>query len=336
MLKIGLIGAGAIAQNAHVPALAGKEDIEVAAVADVAQANRREAGERLGCARLYDDYRRLLDEPDIQAVDVCLPHFLHEEVTLAALDAGKSVLLEKPIALTLEQADRMIAAARDKKRKFFVSLNQRFEPAHRKLKEILESGVYGRPFLVLAPVIGDEFSRMNIEDNWKGRWDRAGGGALVDTGTHIIDLMLWWFGRPKTVSCQYGRFRVQHDCKGDDNICVVLGYEDMLANITVTYTARSDPWTEHKHVYFPGDSVHVTLDPVRPVLHGKDKQPPEPLDLDEPVAGLGGSVTLSVRHFLDCIQGKAQPAYGPEAARDALEVILAAYRSADEARTINL
>jgi len=333
--KMGLIGAGAVVRGAHVPLLKERQDLDVVAVADPVEENRKAVGEVLGCGALFDDYRRVLDHPEIQAVDICLPHFMHEEAVLAAFDAGKDVILEKPIAITLCEADRMIAAALDKGRRFYVSLNQRFCPAHRKVKAILDSGEYGRPFLVLTHVIGDEFARMNDAASWKGSWDRAGGGALGDTGTHVIDLMLWWFGRPQTVSCQWGRFLVEPETKADDNVCVTLGYPGMLAEVVVCYSALSDPWTEDKHIYFRDDSLHVKIDIEQPLSHGRSKEAPEVIEL-EPVLPnwWTHSVSRSLNHFIDCLQGRAEPAYGPEAARETLEIILMAYRAAEERKTL--
>jgi predicted dehydrogenase len=202
MLKIGIIGAGAVVQGAHVKAFQGRRDVEVVGIADPNEAYRARVGASLGCSRLYEDYRRLLDDRSVQALDICLPHFMHEGVVIEALSAGKDVLLEKPIALSLDQADRMMGAATKSGRQFFVALNERFFPAHRELKRIIDSGEHGRPFLALAQIVGDELTRMNDPSSWKGDWSKAGGGALIDTGTHIMDLMLWWFGRPRSVACQ--------------------------------------------------------------------------------------------------------------------------------------
>ncbi|HOZ48159.1 MAG TPA: Gfo/Idh/MocA family oxidoreductase [Candidatus Hydrogenedentes bacterium] len=336
MLNLGIIGAGAVVQGAHVAVIKAAGDVEVVAVADPVEPNRRAIGDALGCSKTSEDYRSVLDDPKVQAVDICLPHFMHERVVLDAFEAGKDVLLEKPIALTLDEADRMIAAAATHGRQFYVSLNQRFYPAHRRLKEILNSGEYGKPFLALAQLIGDEFARMNVREGWKGTWDRAGGGALADTGTHIIDLMLWWFGRPKTVSCHYGRFMVEPDNKGDDNVCVTLGYDGMLADVVVSYSAISDAWTEYKQVYFPKDSIHITMAPEHPMLHGANKQPHQPVPVEAPANWWTSSVGASVAHFLECLAGKAEPWFGPEAARDTLEIILLAYKAANEGRTLGV
>lgn len=336
MLKLGLIGTGGVVLAAHVPPLQARQDVQVVAIADGLETNRIAAGDALGCAARFDDYRHVLDIPEIQAVDICLPHHLHEAAVLDAFAAEKDVLLEKPIALNLEQADRMMAAAKQYGRKFYVSLNQRFYPAHQRMKEILVSGEWGRPFLALTRVIGDEFARMNDPVHWKGSWDCAGGGALADTGTHIIDLLLWWFGRPRTISCQWGRLLVEPEHKGDDNVLVTLEYPGLLANILVSYSAQSDPWSEHKEVYFRDDSIHITMAPDTAMWHGRGKQPLEPVSLAPVENWWTYSVGASIDHFLDCLQGKAAPAFGPEAARETLEIILLAYQAAKEARTLTV
>jgi len=204
-LNIGIIGAGGVFQNAHRGAYEVRDDVRIVCIADPLAAHREAAGDQTGCCALHEDYRRVLDSAEVHAVDVCVPHHLHAQVALAAFDAGKDVILEKPIALTLDEADRMMAAARAAGQHFYVALNQRFYPPHRKLKEIVESAAYGRPFLVLSQLIGDVYTRMNDEGHWKGSWDCAGGGALADTGTHAVDLLLWWFGRPKAVSLSWSR-----------------------------------------------------------------------------------------------------------------------------------
>jgi predicted dehydrogenase len=336
MLRIGIIGAGGVVQKAHVRAFRARRDVRVCGIADPSEADRARAGAAVGCDRLTDDYRRILDDPAIDAVDICVPHYLHECIVLEALDAGKHVLLEKPIALTLEQADRMIGKASSRNRQFHVALNERFYPAHQTLKAMIDSGEHGRPFLAVAQIVGDELARMNDGQGWKGDWTKAGGGALMDTGTHVVDLMLWWFGRPKWVSCQWGRFVVQKNNKADDNVALTMGYDDMLVDIVVSYACASDPWREDKQVYFRDSSVHVTMDPDTPISVVRGKEPPRPIGTTPMASWWEDSVSAGVCHFLDCLLGKAAPAYGPEAARDALEIILLAYRAARERRTMAL
>lgn len=336
MLNMGIIGAGLVFQNAHMKAYESRSDVRVCGVADPVEAYRQQAGARLRCDAQFEDYRHVLDNPEIQAVDICLPHHMHEEAVLAAFDAGKDVLLEKPIACALDAADRMIAAAQRKGRRFYVALNQRFYPAHRMVKELVDSGQYGPPFFAVAHVFGNELPRMREPDNWKGTWDRAGGGALADSGTHVVDLLLWWFGRPKRVGCHWGRYAVEAPNKADDNAAVTLEYEHMLAQIAVSYSTVSDPWRESKWIYLRDASLHLHFDPDKPILIGRDGQPPQAMASETLSSWWDGSVAAGIHHWLDCFQGKATPLFGPEAARDTLEVITLAYRAAAEERSITL
>ena len=115
-----------------------------------------------------------------------------------------------------------------------------------------------------------------------------------------------------------------------------LGFSSMPADVVISYSCKTDPWRETKQVYFPDASIHVTTAPEDPILIGKDRAPLVPLDTEPMASWWHGSVVAGVNHFLDCLVGKAEPDYGPEAARDALEAILLAYRAAEEGRTIEI
>lgn len=336
MLRMGIIGAGLVFQHAHARAYENRGDVRIAAVADPNETYRETVANRFPGAAKYADYRRLLEDPAIDAVDICLPHGMHERAVLDALSAGKHVLLEKPIAIALDEADRMIAAAKAANRQFHVALNQRFYPAHLKVKELMDGGELGPPFFAVAHVFGNEFDRMNAPENWKGTWDVAGGGALADSGTHVLDLLLWWFGRPKRISCQWGRFLVVPDNKADDNVAVTLGYNHMLAEVAVSYTVRSDPWRESKWLYFRDASLQLHFDPKAPILLARNGDAPTPVPLDVPENWWDTSVQAGIGHWLDCFLGKAQPAFGPEAARETLEIVLLAYESARLGRTLDV
>lgn len=336
MLNVGIIGAGLVFQGAHLRAYLEREDTAITAIADPMAAYRDAVGKSFPEAARYDDYHRLLERPEVQAVDICLPHFLHEEAVLAAFEAGKDVILEKPIAVTVAQADRMIAAAARANRQFHVALNQRFYPAHRRVKEAMETGEFGRPFFAAAHVFGNEFPRMNDPENWKGTWEGSGGGALADSGTHVIDLLLWWFGRPKSVSCHWGRFVVEAENKADDNAIVTLEYDHMLAEVVVSYSVLSDPWRESKWIYCTEASVQMHFDPEQPLLVAKAGQPPQSLPVAAMPQWWNESVCAGVHHWLDCIQGKATPLFGPESARDVLEIIALAYHAAEEKKTVEV
>jgi len=336
MLKVGVIGAGSVMRAAHAGAYEGRDDVRVAAIAEPVAEWRQALGERLGCDVFFDSYEELLARADVDAVDICLPHWLHGPTVMAALNAGKHVILDKPIALSLAEADEMIATAKAKDLKFFVALNQRFHAPHREMHAICAGGTEGQPFLAIMHVLGDEFANMNNPGHWKGDKEKAGGGALLDTGTHIFDLSRWWFGRPKTISCQGGRFVVEPENKAEDNVIVTLGYDHMMVNLLVSYTACSDPWTEDKAIYFRDASYHLSFDPDRALRKVTGKGAGEPIAVQAEEAWWSASVSACVSHFLDCILGKATPEYGPEAAREVLELLELAYTAMREGRTVEV
>src|SRR6185312_3879961 len=130
-LKVGLIGAGTIANSAHLPAIAHlHEELELVAVADVRLESAEKAAKAYGAEAWYSDYRELLARPDIDFVDICTPEFLHHEQVTAAADAGKHIHCEKPMSPTVAEADSMIEAARRNGVKFMIGHSRRFTPRY--------------------------------------------------------------------------------------------------------------------------------------------------------------------------------------------------------------
>ncbi|MHB1190534.1 MAG: Gfo/Idh/MocA family protein, partial [Armatimonadota bacterium] len=153
-LKIGLIGAGDVARSAHMPSYAANPKVEVVAVADPNTDAAQALAGHFGIPKVTENYHDILDDPEVAAVDLCVPHHLHYGMALDALNEGKHVILDKPIALTTEEADRMIEAARELGLWLLVVLNQRYMPIHRMVREYLSDGKIGKPFLVNALVTG--------------------------------------------------------------------------------------------------------------------------------------------------------------------------------------
>ncbi len=336
-LQVGVIGTGAVAVH-HMSAYAACPATRVVALASIDAVRRDAFAAGFEIAKVTDDYRAVLDDKEIDLVDICLPHDLHHRVVLEAVQAGKHIILEKPIALTIEQADEMIDAAERGGRRFFVSLNQRFVPSHRKAKELIDSGVLGKPFLGIGVIIGDEYARMNEPNNWKGTWNRAGGGALADTGTHVVDLMHWYFGEATAVVACVERLVVEAENKADDNACGIIEFESgAVASIVVTYSALGSPWTETKEIVGTKGSIKFTSSGDSPVYHyaGK-KSDPRLIEVERVTEWWGSSVQAAVRHLVDCLVNDKVPEVTPHHARRTLKTILALYESARAGKRIEL
>ncbi|MHB0998708.1 MAG: Gfo/Idh/MocA family protein [Armatimonadota bacterium] len=329
-LKIGLIGAGDIAFYAHMPSFEKNPKVNVAAVADSRLGVAEALAEKFGIENVYADYRELLNDQSINTVDVCVPHFLHHQVVMDALNAGKNVILEKPIAMNLEEADQMIETAKERGVKLFVALNQRFLPIHSKVKEMLENGQIGKAFLVNMVIVGNVMGQLNDGTHWKNTWELAGGGVLFDTGTHIVDIMRYWFGEPTSVVASLKRLMSAPDNKADDNACVIFEYDnDLIVNMTVSYTVENEAWSEKKFVYGSNGNVSLINEAAVPMFYLHNSEP-ELIDVEHNANWHSWSVDRGLTHLVDCILGEAEPLVTAEDARNTLKAILGAYESSEK------
>jgi len=335
-LTVGVIGAGDVAQAAHMPSLAKNPKVELVAVADVDMLAAKSAAERFDIPKVVADYHEIVDDPSINVVDICVPHYLHYEITMNALNEGKHVILEKPIAITLEQADRMIETAHELGLWLLVDLNQRYLPIHQKVKEFIDDGTLGTAFLVNAMVMGDVLQLMNDPYSWKGTWDRAGGGAFLDTGTHVVDLLQYWFGVPTAVTATLKRLITSQDNKADDNAAVTFEYnDDLVCNVVVSYTVGQEPWSEKKFICGTNGDISMTNEAAVPmylVQNGTARV----VEVDHRADWWPWSHDLALRNFVEVILEGAEPLVTEEDARAALKTVLLAYQSAKEGKRVEI
>lgn len=186
-VRVGIIGLGRSGWDIHGRALDGREDFRVVAVADVNEARQQEARERFGCAA-YGDYHDLLANPGVELVVNATQSFMHAPVAIEALRAGKHVLVEKPFATSLEEADAMVAAARESGRILTGFQNRRLDPDFLKVREVIESGVLGEVYQVRVGRYG--YARRR---DWQ-TLRKFGGGQLNNWGPHLVDQALVLLG----------------------------------------------------------------------------------------------------------------------------------------------
>jgi predicted dehydrogenase len=190
-LRVGLIGAGMIGRL-RAEALRKTPSLRLAAVADLRSDLARAAAKRAPAARLHEDVHSLASDPDIDAVIVATPPDSHEELGLACLAAGKHVLCEKPLAATLQGAERLVAAAEKADRRLATGFNLRYTRAAMLARRLVDGGAIGKLDHIRAfhgHPGGDEFTHDWIRDAGV-----TGGGTLMDNGIHLIDLSRWFLG----------------------------------------------------------------------------------------------------------------------------------------------
>jgi predicted dehydrogenase len=198
-VRVAIIGCGGIANGKHIPGLTKLDNVEFAAVCDIVEERAIAAAEKIGTSgiRVYTDYKELLKDDTIDVVHVCTPNKSHSYITIDALEAGKHVLCEKPMAKTSAEARAMLETARKTGKKLTIGYNNRHRPDSVHLKKICERGDLGEVYYAKAHAI-----RRRAVPTWGVflNEDEQGGGPLIDIGTHALDLTLWLMNNYKVKS----------------------------------------------------------------------------------------------------------------------------------------
>lgn len=198
--RIGIIGCGGIANGKHMPALKNQKNAEMVAFCDIVLERATEAAEKFGTsdAKVYENYEELLNDATIDIVHVCTPNDSHADISIAALEAGKHVMCEKPMAKTAADARRMVEAAKRTGKKLTIGYQNRFRSDSQYLKRLCSDGELGEIYYAKAHAI-----RRRAVPTWGVFLDeeKQGGGPLIDIGTHALDLTLWMMDnyKPKAV-----------------------------------------------------------------------------------------------------------------------------------------
>lgn len=348
-LRFGIIGAGGIAR-AHASALRELADVaELVAVADVIPAAAEAFGQRFGVQAYggQDAISRLLARPDVDAVSLATPSGLHSEQAVQALDAGKHCLSEKPIAITLEQADAMIAAQRRSGKALGCVFQGRYTPAAVIVKRAVEEGRLGRIVHANAYLKWYRDQAYYDAGGWRGTWAMDGGGALMNQSVHQVDLLQYLAGPVAAVKGYYGS--LAHRIETEDAAVAAIRFrngalgtiEGMTNAVPNAYTRVEVYGTEGSAWIVDGELTHY---------YSRSEAPPAK-EGERPVTNLAPSVLEAwqaehpgwrtghvavfadfIRHVLD---GKDAPIPAVEA-RKALEIILGVYRSSREGGEVEL
>ena len=189
-IRIGIIGCGGIANGKHMPGLRSIENVEMVAFCDIIEEKAQQAAKDYGTedAKVYTDYKKLLEDKTIDVVHVCTPNRSHSFITVDALEAGKHVMCEKPMAINSEEAKKMLDAAERTGKKLCIGYQNRYRPEMLYLKKEAEDGTFGDIYYAKATAL-----RRRAVPTWGVFLDaeNQGGGPLIDIGTHALDLTLW-------------------------------------------------------------------------------------------------------------------------------------------------
>ncbi len=318
-IRIGLIGAGGIA-GAHVAGYKRNPDTVVfAAVADPVTENARKRAEGTD-AQLFTDYRTMLREADIDAVDICLPHHLHRDAIVAAAEAGKHVLCEKPLCLTAAEAADISEAVEASGITVMCAHNQLFLPAVTYAKRLITEGILGRIFEVrTTDSFYNDFTPSSM--GWRADARLSGGGELMDTGYHPAYLLLHLAGGvPVEATAMLSRHRLEF-MDGEDSAQVLVRFDNgVQGSLSTSWAFQPSGNTEKFSVVGELGSLYSDGTSLTFQLRGQD-----------PVTRVFDEVhefAAEVEHFADSLIRNARPLHTHKEGIEVLGIILAAYESA--------
>jgi UDP-N-acetyl-2-amino-2-deoxyglucuronate dehydrogenase len=331
----GIIGTGTIAA-VHADAIALLPDARLSAVTDVAAGAAAAFAAARGCAA-EPSLDALLARRDVEVACVCVPSGLHAEVGVRAAKAGKHLVVEKPIDVTLDAADRLIAAAREAGVTLTVISQHRFDPGVIELKRLIDDGALGA--LVLGEAATKWYRTQAYYDSapWRGTW-AMDGGALLNQGIHYVDLLRWCMGPPAEVTAVCAT--QAHQIEVEDTSLAIVKFASGAVGTIMATTAAFPGFPQRLEI--TGTEGTVTVEDgqiVRSALRSADaSRSPGPASAAaaDPAAVDAASHAAQIADLLASVNEGRQPAVSGTSGREALEIVRAVYESSRTGRPVTL
>lgn len=329
-LRVAVIGCGSIAKNRHLIEYSQNPNVELVAVCDIVEERVNQTAEQYN-ATAYTNYEDILKLEDVDAVSVCLPNYLHAPVSIAALNAGKHVLCEKPMATSREEGRQMIEAAEKNNKKLMIAHNQRFVPSHQKARALIESGEIGKiySFRTAFGHGGPEGWSADGENSWFFRKDEAFIGAMGDLGVHKADLLRYLLGEEFVEVASMIETSAKDFADVDDNaVCILKSESGIIGTLAASwaYTAGEDNATI---IYGEKAILRLEDDPNYSLVVQYANSEVVKYELGAIQSNEAGGQTTShtINHFVDAVLNDEEPLINGEEGLKSLEVILASLES---------
>lgn len=222
-LNVSIIGCGNIF-DMHAKPIYDNDYVDLVSVVDIDKSRAAKASDFYGC-KYYTDYIKMLHEDKADAVHICTPHYLHSEMAIHALNHKKHVLIEKPMALTLNDADKIIEASKKNNRKLGVCLQNRYNKTSKIIKQKIENGQSGRILGAKAFLTWHRDKEYYESAKWRGTWKEEGGGLLINQAIHTLDLLRWFMGDIKSIRGSIHTQQLQDYIEVEDTAQALLSFE---------------------------------------------------------------------------------------------------------------
>ena len=343
-IRIGLIGAGNIAQNAHIPAYLKQKDVELVAVCDLNENRAKEVAAKYQIKHVPKTIEDLVALDDVDAVSICTWNNAHARAALAAVKAGKHVLCEKPMAMTVAEAQAMRDAAKGTGKVFMLGFVNRFRDDSLLIKTMADAGKFGDIYFARAGWL----RRRGTPLGWFTDVSKSGGGPVIDIGVHVIDLTWHFMGKPEPVSVSatthypLGDYKTKGIGRWEafDTDNLIFNTEDSAAgtirfangasmNFEVSWAVNMKETGIYSYLF--GKKAGASLDPL--AFYGEEENY---LVDSTPTIGRGDAFAREIRHFLDCIIEGKEPSITADDGVNVQKMLNGIYDSAKAGKEILL
>jgi len=341
-VKVGIIGSQFEADIHAASFQIMPEEAEVVAVSSPTAGHAEEFARRYGIPRVFHDYSEMLRESDIEMVTIAAPNSMHCRMACDIARAGKHVVCEKPLAMTLEEADEMIHVCRTQGVLLHYAEELFFTPKYVKAKEMADQGAFGKVHLVKQSE-----KHFGPHSAWFWDVDRSGGGVWMDMGCHGIAFCYWFLGRPRieSVYCHMGTYVHNDKTAGEDESVGILQFANGAIGLVENSWARRGGMDDRIEVYGDGGLTYANLHMGNALPTYSEsgygyavEKAPTTTGWSYPVFEELWNYGLpqEMRHFARCVRGKESPQSTGEDGRVVLEAICAGYASAGRGSKIAL
>lgn len=340
--KLAILGAGFVSDihmesyHRFVP------EAEIVAVYTRSAEKAKAFAEKHHIPNWYDDMDRLINESGCEVVDICLPNFLHAEATLKAAAAGKHIIIEKPLAVTLEEADTMIAACKKAGVKLMYAEELCFAPKYERVRHLVNEGAVEKVYM-----LKQSEKHSGPHSDWFYDINLAGGGVLMDMGCHAIQWCRWMLKNEKVISVYATMNTVLHNKRtnAEDNSVVIIEFESGVTAVLENSWAKHGGMDDRCEVYGTGGVIYADLFMGNAAITYSKEGYGYAMEKAGTTAGWSFTVfeeafnqgyPQELKHFIECIQQDTDPLVTGEDGRAVLEIIYAAYASAGQGKKIML
>ncbi len=330
-VKLGVVGLGWVAQVVHLPILSKLNEAQIVAVCDRDKSRGRLVAEKFSIPALYTDVDHMLKSENLDAVVVSTSTDSHKDVAIAALKAGKDVLVEKPIARKYDEAVAIAEAVKQHRRKLMVGMNHRFRPDTMILKSFLEGKELGKVYYTKAGWL----RKKNNNSAWLTQREKSGGGVFLDLGIVMLDMAFWMMGFPDVKRVSATNFNHTTKQVEDTSLVRITMKNGSLMTIEVSWSMQVQDDLYYCHVF--GTEGTASLNPLRinKELHGNIVNL-APAKMESPQHLFKRSYENELKHFLGAVRDVHPIISTADEAVQRMKIVDAVYKSVRTGREVTI